>query len=144
MIWQRSTRTPEISENVSVPIFTPASKAQSGHDENIAFETVEATPDVVFSVAIYDIEGSLIFQTDTEILEQHFDAKVGSGRVDFSFEQVPLMDGTFSVNVGIQSKGGVVYDWREQATSFEVMNPGRSTGVIAMPVHAEIRSAALS
>ena len=56
----------------------------------------------------------------------------------------PLMDGTFSVNVGIQSKGGVVYDWREQATSFEVMNPGRSTGVIAMPVHAEIRSAALS
>jgi hypothetical protein len=105
---------------------------------------VEATPDVVFSVAIYDIEGSLIFQTDTEILEQHFDAKVGSGRVDFSFEQVPLMDGTFSVNVGIQSKGGVVYDWREQATSFEVMNPGRSTGVIAMPVHAEIRSAALS
>ncbi len=54
------------------------------------------------------------------------------------------MDGAFSVNVGIQSKGGVVYDWREQATSFEVMNPGRSTGVIAMPVHAEIRSAALS
>jgi ABC-2 type transport system ATP-binding protein len=111
---------------------------------HVAFETVEETSDVVFSVAIYDTEGSLIFQTDTEILEQHFDAKVGSGRVDFSFEQVPLMDGTFSVNVGIQSKGGVVYDWREQATSFEVMNPGRSTGVIAMPVHAEIRSAALS
>ena len=101
-------------------------------------------PDVVFSVAIYDLEGSLIFQTDTEILELHFDAKVGSGRIDFSFEQVPLMDGTFSVNVGVQSKGGVVYDWRERATSFEVMNPGRSTGVIAMPVHAEIRSAALS
>ena len=68
----------------------------------------------------------------------------GAAGADFSFEQVPLMDGTFSVNVGVQSKGGVVYDWREQATSFEVMNPGRSTGAIAMPVHAEIRSAALS
>ena len=81
-------------------------------------------------------------QTDTEILDTPFDAQVGSGRAEFLFESIPLMDGTFYVNVGVQSKGGVVYDWREQATSFEVMNPGRSTGSVALPVHAEIRSAA--
>ena len=34
-------------------------------------------PDVVFSIAIYDSEGSLIFQTDTEILDVHFDAQGG-------------------------------------------------------------------
>jgi ABC-2 type transport system ATP-binding protein len=109
----------------------------------VAFEAMEATPDVVFSIALYDGEGNLVFRTDTEILETPFDAKVGSGRIEFLFDSIPLMDGTFYVNVGVQSKGGVVYDWREQATSFEVMNPGRSTGSVALPVHAEIHSAAL-
>jgi ABC-2 type transport system ATP-binding protein len=108
----------------------------------IAFEVVEPTPEVVFAIALYDAEGNLVFRTDTEILETPFDAKVGSGRAEFSFEAIPLMDGTFYVNVGVQSKGGVVYDWREQATTFEVMNPGRSTGTVALPVHAEITSAA--
>jgi len=111
---------------------------------HVAFETVEATPDVVFAVAVYDVAGNLLFRTDTEILGVHFDAALGSGRVDFEFESVPLMDGTFFVSVGAQSGGGVVYDWKEQAATFEVMNPGRSVGVVSLPVHAEIRSAALS
>jgi hypothetical protein len=106
----------------------------------VAFEVVESTPDVVFAIALYDAEGSLVFRTDTEILETAFDAQIGSGRVEFSFDAIPLMDGTFYVNIGVQSKGGVVYDWREQATSFEVMNPGKSTGSVALPVHAVIRS----
>jgi ABC-type polysaccharide/polyol phosphate transport system ATPase subunit len=108
----------------------------------IAFEVVEATPDVVFAISLYDGDGTLVFRTDTEILGTEFDAQVGSGRVEFIFESIPLMDGTFYVNIGVQSKGGVVFDWREQATSFEVMNPGRSTGSVALPVHAEIKSAA--
>jgi ABC-2 type transport system ATP-binding protein len=108
----------------------------------IAFEVMEASPDVVFALAMYDSEGNLVFKTDTEILETHYDAQIGSGRIEFMFESIPLMDGTFYVNVGVQSKGGVVYDWREQAVTFEVMNPGRSTGTVALPVHAVIRSSA--
>jgi ABC-2 type transport system ATP-binding protein len=106
----------------------------------VGFEVVEATHDVVFAFALYDAEGNLVFRTDTEILETPFDAQIGSGRIEFMFDAIPLMDGTFYVNIGVQSKGGVVYDWREQATSFEVMNPGRSTGSVALPVHAVIRS----
>jgi ABC-2 type transport system ATP-binding protein len=111
---------------------------------HVAFEALEATPDVVFSIAVHDIEGSLVHQTDTEILNVHCDAEAGSGRMDFFFESVPLMDGTFYISVGVQSKRGVVYDWREQATSFEVMNPGRSVGAVELGVRAEIRSAAFS
>jgi len=111
---------------------------------HVAFEALEPTPDVVFSIAVHDSEGSLVHQTDTEILNVHFDAPSGSGRMDFAFESVPLMDGTFFISVGVTSKGGVVYDWREQATSFEVMNPGRSIGAVELGVHAQIRSAALN
>jgi ABC-2 type transport system ATP-binding protein len=113
-------------------------------DVQVVFEAIEETKDVVFTVAIYDSQGYLMYRTDTEILDVHYDATAGTGRVDFHFEWVPLMDGTFFVSVGAQSHGGVIYDWREQAATFEVMNPGKSVGFIDMPVHAEVRAASLS
>ena len=111
---------------------------------HVAFEALEPTPDVVFAIAVHDIEGGLVHQTDTMILGLHYDAPSGSGRMDFLFESVPLMDGTFHISVGITNRGSVVYDWREQAASFEIMNPGRSVGAVELGVHAQIRTAALS
>ena len=43
---------------------------------------------------------------------------------------MPLLDGTFTYSIGIHSKGGVLFDWREPAGTFEVMNPGKATGFI--------------
>jgi hypothetical protein len=111
---------------------------------HVAFEALEPTPDVVFAIAVHDSEGNLVHQTDTMILGVHFDAPSGSGRMDFFFESVPLLDGTFDITVGVTNKRGVVYDWREQAASFEVMNPGKSVGAVELGVHAEILSAAFS
>ena len=48
---------------------------------HVAFEALEPTPDVVFSIAVHDSEGNLIHQTDTEILNVHCDAAAGSGRM---------------------------------------------------------------
>jgi hypothetical protein len=47
-----------------------------------------------------------------------------------------LLDGEFSYCVGILSKGGVLFDWREPAGRFSVMCPGKATGFITMPVQA--------
>ena len=47
-----------------------------------------------------------------------------------------MLDGKFSYSVGILSKGGVLFDWREPAGSFDVMSPGKATGFITMPVRA--------
>lgn len=110
----------------------------------VVFEAIEPTPDVVFAIAIYDGDGDLLFRTDTEVLGTHYDAPLGGGSINFEFESVNLMDGSFLVSVGVQNRGGVVYDWREQATSFEVMNPGRSTGIMELPLRAEISSFTLS
>jgi hypothetical protein len=54
---------------------------------------------------------------------------------------MPLLDGSFSYALGIQSRGGILYDWREQAGTFEVMNPGKTTGALRMNVHAALISA---
>ena len=42
----------------------------------------------------------------------------------FHFPEVPLLDGTYSVSVGVRSATETaIYDWKDQVTKFEVANP---------------------
>jgi ABC-2 type transport system ATP-binding protein len=109
----------------------------------VAFEATEPVRGVVFALELYDQEGRLIFGSDTEILGRAFDAPTGAGRADLSFERVPLLDGTYSMKVEIKNRFGILYDSREQE-AFEVMNPDRSRGTVALELHADIRAASLS
>ena len=110
---------------------------------HVAFEATEPVEGVVFAVEIHDQEGELVFASDTEILDRPFDVPVGAGRADLSFEHMPLLDGTYSVKVEMKDRLGIVYDSREQE-GFEVMNPDRSRGSVALELHADIRAASLS
>jgi ABC-2 type transport system ATP-binding protein len=109
----------------------------------VAFEATEPVEGVVFALELFDQEGKLIFGSDTEILDRVFDAPVGAGRADLSFERVPLLDGAYSMKVEIKNRLGILYDSREQE-AFEVMNPDRSRGTVALELHADIRAASLS
>jgi ABC-2 type transport system ATP-binding protein len=102
----------------------------------VGYHASIATEDVVFSLEIRDGEGNTFMRTDTDILGERFDLPVGPGLVNFFVDQIPMLDGTFSYSVGILGKGGVLFDWREPAGEFNVMNPGKVTGVIAIPVRA--------
>jgi Wzt C-terminal domain len=97
-----------------------------------------ATEDVVFSLELRDNDGNAFLRTDTEIIGVRFDLPVGPGLVNFVMDDIPLLDGSFTYSVGILSKGGVLYDWREPAGYFEVMSPGKSTGFITLPVRATL------
>jgi ABC-2 type transport system ATP-binding protein len=107
---------------------------------HVDFEASEPVNGVVFTMEIRDREGGVIFASDTAMLDKPIDASAGSGRIDFSFEKVPLLDGSYTVGVGISSSGGIVYDRWEQNVSFDVMNPGRSRGVVAFDMRADIRA----
>ncbi|HEX4081668.1 MAG TPA: ABC transporter ATP-binding protein [Acidimicrobiales bacterium] len=102
------------------------------------YQASEATDGVVVAIEIRLDDGSVLFRTDTEIMGLRHDVAAGPGAVDFHFDDLPLFDGTYEVNVGITGPDGILYDWREPACTFEVMNPGRATGVIAVPVKAAI------
>jgi ABC-2 type transport system ATP-binding protein len=105
----------------------------------VAYEAGDVGDDVLFGIAIYDVEGKQIFGTNTEILGAPLDGLGPSGEVAFVFDSVPLLDGTYFVTIGITNQDGwVVYDWQEQQHQFEVMNPGRSVGQVAFPVHVEV------
>jgi ABC-2 type transport system ATP-binding protein len=104
----------------------------------VGYHASIATDDVVFSLELRDNEGNAFLKTDTDIIGVRFDLPVGPGLVNFVMDDVPLLDGTFTYSVGILSKGGVLFDWREPAGSFEVMSPGKATGFITLPVRATI------
>lgn len=103
------------------------------------FDAAVAVDDAVFGIEIHDSRGELVFGSDTEVVGQPVGTLVGSGQVSFHFDEVPLLDGTYSINVGAQGRrSGRTYDWRDQVAHFEVMNPGRSSGGVAMPLRTEV------
>jgi ABC-2 type transport system ATP-binding protein len=107
----------------------------------VGYHASIATEDVVFSLELRDSDGNCFMRTDTDILGQRFDLPVGPGLVNFVLDDVPLLDGTFTYVVGIFSKGGMLYDWREPGGTFDVMSPGKATGFITLPVRAVLAPA---
>jgi len=110
---------------------------------HVAFDASEPVDDAVFSIEVHDNDGQLVFASDTEAIGQHIDLPAGGGRADLAFDRVPLLGGAYSVSIAIKSRGGVVYDLREQE-GFEVMNPGRSRGTVALELRVDVRAASLS
>jgi ABC-2 type transport system ATP-binding protein len=102
----------------------------------VGYHASIATEDVVFSLELRDNDGNCFMRTDTDILGLQFDLPVGPGLVNFILDDIPLLDGTFSYSVGILSKGGVLFDWKEPGGVFDVMSPGKATGFITLPVRA--------
>jgi ABC-2 type transport system ATP-binding protein len=106
----------------------------------VEFEALHPVEDVVFSLEIRDSHGNGVMRTDTSIIGTPIDAPRGTSVMHFGIAQMPLLDGSFTFAVGIQSRGGLLYDWQEQAGTFEVMNPGKATGLVRMNVHAALIS----
>ncbi len=105
-----------------------------------AFESSRPVEGVVFQLDIRSDEGLGLFSTDSEALGVRCDVAAGAGTFEFHLAAVPLLDGSYDVNVGVQTARGLS-DWREPACRFEVMNPGRATGTVAIPVDGELVTA---
>ena len=112
---------------------------------HIQFQSSITTEDVNFGIAIFDIEGRLVFGANTRLLDQPVVIHEGRGEARFRLPRIPLLDGTYMVTLGITSYDeGVVYDWREEHLQFEVMNPGGVVGYANLPVEVEIESMPVS
>ena len=109
---------------------------------HVAYEAVEPLDDIVFSIAIHNLDGDLVFGSNTDILGVALDKVDGRGEVTFATQATPLLDGTYLVTVGIHSHDeGTVYDWQEQRHQFEVTNPGRSVGQVHMGIEVSVTQA---
>jgi ABC-2 type transport system ATP-binding protein len=96
-----------------------------------------AHDDVVFALHLTDGNGELIFGTNSEIVEDRAHRVDGAGEYVFELGPLPLHTGTFFVDVGIHTVGGLEYDHRPRAAEFQVSNTGRaglrSVGTLLVP-----------
>ena len=94
------------------------------------------------TIAIHDDANELVFASDPDDPMCAIEVPEGGGIVRFHFPEVPLLDGTYSVSVGVRSATETaIFDWKDQVTKFEVANPGRSTGRVRLPLDVSFRLA---
>jgi ABC-2 type transport system ATP-binding protein len=108
---------------------------------HVGYEAFEEIPDATFGLVVYDREGNLIYSTSSALLGAPTGPFLGTGEVTFTFDGIPLLDGSYPISLGISSTDwGVVYDWREQCCQFEVVNPTSAQGMVALPLRVEIEA----
>jgi ABC-2 type transport system ATP-binding protein len=108
----------------------------------VGYEAAERTDDVVLAVSVFDLQGQLLFGFNTDAHESPLPALEGVGVISVEFRDIPLLDGTYPVTIGLRGRaGGTIYDWHEQRHRFEVLNPGTAEGLVHMPVRVSVTQA---
>jgi ABC-2 type transport system ATP-binding protein len=103
-------------------------------------DSVADVPNAMATIAIHDDKNELVFASDPDDPACEMEIPLGGGVVRFFFPEVPLLDGTYSVSVGVRSAiETAIFDWKDQVTQFEVANPGRSTGRVRIPLDVSFR-----
>ncbi|MFN8017733.1 MAG: ABC transporter ATP-binding protein [Acidimicrobiales bacterium] len=99
----------------------------------IDYVATERITDICFAFEIQDTSHTVVFGDDTQTMQQPIHACDGVGAVCFDLPRVPLLDGTYLISVTATSRnGGTVYDRRDLQDRFEVMQPGRARGTVAL------------
>ena len=104
----------------------------------VALDVATPIADARFQFTVLSERSEIVF---SELREASIGGGIlerGGASAQFSFDSVPLLDGKFTINLDIRAGTGVVLDVLEPACSFEVVNPGRATGLVAMPLNVEI------
>jgi ABC-2 type transport system ATP-binding protein len=105
---------------------------------DVTLDAPEPVDDVVVGIAVYSSMGWLVYGTNTHMHKIDLGTLAGRRTVSFSFPDVPLLDGTYAVTIGVHTRGGLVYDSWEQLRRFEVSAPGRDIGLVRLPVDIEV------
>jgi ABC-2 type transport system ATP-binding protein len=123
---------------------TDHAKAGEPMQIDVILEAPEPVEDVVVALNIYASNGTMVFGTNTSLLGADLGTVHGRRRVTFGFDNMPLLDGTYSVTLGLHTEGGLVYDSWEQRKHFEMAVAGRSIGIANLPIHVEVEAAAVA
>jgi ABC-2 type transport system ATP-binding protein len=111
---------------------------------DVTLDAPEPVDDVVVGIAVYSSMGWLVYGTNTHLHGVNLGTVAGRRTVSFDFSNVPLLDGTYAVTVGVHTRGGLVYDSWEQLRRFEVTAPGRDIGLVRLPVDIRVDSSSAS
>ncbi|MEX2659877.1 MAG: ABC transporter ATP-binding protein [Acidimicrobiales bacterium] len=109
----------------------------------VGYHAERKVDDVVFSLNIVNGEGLLVYGVNTDHLLGGLEYVEGDGTLEFSFDRVPLLDGVYTVSIGIHSHDvSTIYDHHSAGHTFQVTNPGVAAGLVALDASVTIEHAA--
>jgi ABC-2 type transport system ATP-binding protein len=97
--------------------------------------------DIVAGIALYNSMGQVVYGTNSHLMGQDLDAVSGEGVISFAIKDLPLLDGTYRLTVGLHNLGGLQYDHWEQQVPFQVAAPGRDIGIVRLETTIEVEPA---
>ena len=106
----------------------------------IGIDVAEPLGGVAIAFAVYGSNGGgMLFGGSTEAIGQVYDLVPGHCTVVLRVDSVPVLDGAYGVDIAIQDAGyGLVHDYAERIRQFQVVNPGRFGGLIAISLDASL------
>ncbi len=108
----------------------------------VQFQVNEPLTNVSFGCEVLaGTAGFVAFNCDSSMpdFNQVHNLVPGRYRVDFDFDELWLLDQTFTINVRIQDAGGgVVHARLEPAASFAMVSNGRATGFVKLPLRINL------
>jgi ABC-type polysaccharide/polyol phosphate transport system ATPase subunit len=108
----------------------------------IGYRAPSRVADVVAGIALYSSSGVMIYGTNSHLMGQDLSAVEGEGVISYRIRDLPLLDGTYSLTVGLHTLGGLQYDHWEQQVPFEVEAPGRDVGVVRLDTSIAVQPGA--
>jgi ABC-2 type transport system ATP-binding protein len=104
----------------------------------IAYHAPQRVSDVVAGIGLYNSMGQLVHGTNSHLMGQDLDPLEGTGVISFNIKDLPLLDGTYRLTVGLHNLGGLQYDHWEQHVAFQVAAPGREIGTVRLDTTIEV------
>lgn len=89
----------------------------------------ETVLEPVIGVAIYKQDGSLCFGSNTEIENIPVKSLQGSGAISVLFENISLVEGSYTISAAIHAKDGHAYDYHDQMYEFSIRSKIKDSGV---------------
>ena len=109
----------------------------------VGYAAIRRIDDVVFSLNIINGDGLLIYGVNTDQLLGGLAYVEGEGTLQFDFARVPLLDGIYTVSIGIHSHDvATIYDHHSAGHTFQVTNPGIAAGLVALDADVTLEHAA--
>jgi ABC-2 type transport system ATP-binding protein len=112
----------------------------AGASLGVEFEVTADTEvtDWATGVALTDASGLLIYGTNTVLQDMVLEPISGKRTVRFRFDQLPVSDGQYFIDIAVHPKMGADYYRIDRAVSFQVSNDATDPGVLALSPKIEI------
>ncbi|CAG4927830.1 MULTISPECIES: ABC transporter ATP-binding protein [Acidithrix] len=107
----------------------------SPHDSlnvHVAYHTQRPIGDVSLTIQFLSPQGETIFAGNTKDLDLPGYDIDGDGVFELYFESLPLLDGVYGIVAMIIDASGTLVSWIEEKAAFQVMNPSKVSGLVAL------------